>query len=243
MKTYYDGDIVERDGFRFRVNFPADTDHEAPWDDGDGRGIVSDWTSRDKHPGEVTLFTDRHGSKRYFDWSGTIAKAKLEGWGLGDEKHAALEAKLGQPPTRGQIIEASVRSEFDNFRKWLNDEWQYVGIVITHIPAGDDEESAPNDYTHAVWGFDDSDDSYLSDEVDGMIDSFVVELTEAKAKEEAAAAQAAQEEERRDMANHEAVVALRNAILWSHFTDEFKLDLQLALSTLAESAGTDYPPK
>ncbi len=248
MSKYYDGDIVERGGHRFRINYPQDTDHEAPWEDGDGRGIVSDITSRDKRPGERVLFKDHHHNKRYFDWAGTIAKAKEEGWGLGEKKLAALEAKLGKPPTRGQIIETAVQSEFDHFRTWLNDDWYYVGIVVTLLSQdgegrySDTEEYTPNDYGHAVWGFESNDpDLYM--ETDSMIDAYVEELAKAKIKEDAERERAAQEEERHDMANHEAVVTLRNAILWSHFTDEFKLDLQLALAYLAESAGTDYPPK
>ncbi len=242
MTKYYDGDIVEHEGFRFRINYPRDDDHEAPWDDGDGRGIVSEPTIRNKRPGERVLSKDHHHNRRYFDWAGTMAKAKEEGWGLGEKKLAALEAKLGKPPTRGQITEAAVQSEFDHFRKWLNDDWVYIGIVVTHIPPGDSDEFIADDYEHAVWGFE-SDDPGLFEETNGIIEMILDELKEAKVKAEAEAAQAALQEEQHDMANHDAVVILRQAILWSHFTDEFKLDLQLALAYLAESAGTDYPPK
>lgn len=241
MSKYYDGDIIIRGGYRFRVNYPRDDDAGPPWENSDQRGIVSDWTTHDKRPGERVLSTDRR-SRRFFDWAGTIAKAKEEGWGISEERRAAWEAKLGKPPTKGQIAEAAVQSEFDHFRSWCNNDWMYVGLVLTHIPEDENDNEVEMDYGHAVWGFGSSDE-YLYTETDNMIDQYVSELDEAKRAEDAARELAAQEEEARDMRNHDAVVALRNAILWSHFTDEFKLDLQLALATLAESAGTDYPPK
>lgn len=39
----YDGDIIEHDGARFRVEFPFDDSGDTPWERDDGHGEVSDW--------------------------------------------------------------------------------------------------------------------------------------------------------------------------------------------------------
>lgn len=230
----YDGCEVERGGYTFRVNFPCDEDHEPPWDDGDGQGIVSAvGVTRPKKPGERVLFKDRHHDRTYFDWEGSIQKAKSESWGLSDEEVEKLKGKLGKYPTRGQIVEAAVQRNFEWMRRWVRDEWEYVGIQITLLRDGKEVSS------ETAWGFDNDDLTSLSTETHWMIDQMLGELREQKALDE----KAAQEEEAADMRSAEAVVALRNAIIWSHFSESFKQDLYKALAQLAERAGTPYPPQ
>ncbi len=136
---------------QYRVRYLYDNDHEAPWDDGEGRGIVTDWVSADrsnKKPGWRVLHVDR-SSVRYFDWAGTIAKAKAEGWGLGEKELAELTAKLGRAPTKGEIAEGAAQQEFDFFRAYCRDEWYYVGIEVTAIIDGEPDE----DLQDTCWGF------------------------------------------------------------------------------------------
>ncbi len=238
MKRYYDGDIVKRGGYRFRVNYPHDEDHEAPWDDGDGRGIVRELPyGENKKPGERIMQTHNR-DKWAFDWAGTIKKAKEEGWGV----DPALVTKYGW--TNAQMAEAATKAEFDLFRSWLKDEWHYVGIVITHLPEEDSDTLLPGyvplDYGHAVWGFQNNDE-YLTTETDNMIDSYVAELDNAAALVRIAEELAALEKKQRDDETHTAIATLRSAIAWSHFTDEYKLSLRQAVTLLAGRAGVTEP--
>ena len=83
----YDGDIIEHDGARFRVEFPFDDSGRAPWED-DGHGEVSDWkrhafgqgSKPPKRPGELILCWD-HGSYRTYDFKGACEIARRGGWG------------------------------------------------------------------------------------------------------------------------------------------------------------------
>src|ERR1019366_6268021 len=110
--TYDDGEVVEKDGLRFRIDIKPDEDTGAPWDEGDGNGIVSEWTNRAKKPGELILSSACRGSKHYYDWAGTIVKARNEGWGLSDVERMKLSTGLGRDPTPGEITVLAVQRDF-----------------------------------------------------------------------------------------------------------------------------------
>lgn len=95
-----DGDIrtIEFQGstYRFRVNVQFDEGMGPPWEEHDGHGPVSEWTTRDKKPGERVLATD--GShKRYYDLAEANRIAKRDCWGLADEAKEALLDRLARP--------------------------------------------------------------------------------------------------------------------------------------------------
>lgn len=79
-----DGDTstVERDGYVVTATVVRDDDMGAPWENEDGHGPVSRWTSRPKRPGERVLNVDR-GSYRYYDFAEAVKIAKRDGWGPG----------------------------------------------------------------------------------------------------------------------------------------------------------------
>ena len=54
---------------------PDDDGMRAPWEEHDGHGIVSEWTSRDKRAGERVLSRDR-SSYLYYDVAATMRKAR-----------------------------------------------------------------------------------------------------------------------------------------------------------------------
>jgi hypothetical protein len=89
----YDGDTFEHEGLTFKVRFENDDDAEAPWERSDGHGVVSEWTRRDKRPGERVLSSDRN-LKRYYDVQQSTQTAKRDGWGLSDEHKAELIQRL-----------------------------------------------------------------------------------------------------------------------------------------------------
>lgn len=94
----YDTQTIERNGNTYKAEWFYE-DHGAPWDEVDGYGVVSEWTTRDKRPGEFVLSKDRH-SKRFYDFAATMQIAKRDGWGVagktfaskGEQAHAAVMA-------------------------------------------------------------------------------------------------------------------------------------------------------
>lgn len=100
----------EHKGHTFRIEIEQDEDMREPWEEHDGHGIVSDWTTRDKAPGERVLNADRT-SKRYYDVQETIKRARADGWGTDEQ---ALERVLGRKPTKREIIADAVERDFDS---------------------------------------------------------------------------------------------------------------------------------
>ena len=119
----------------YRITIHPDYDIRAPWEEYDGYGIVSEWTTRDKRAGELILAIDGR-SYRFYDFAGTMRKAYAEGWGVSVEVRAAMTAKLGRVPTTGEITEASVMRDYEYLRGWCNDAWHWVYVKVTDIANG-----------------------------------------------------------------------------------------------------------
>ena len=146
MKHLYDGETFEHEGLTFRVNFEPDSDAGEPWSREDGHGEVSDWTSRDKQPGERILCSDR-GRKRYYDFAGAVKLARKDGWDA--------------PPYGGKPGERAARAanaDFERMQAWCNDQWSYVGVVVTLL----DTDGDPTRETESLWGVE-SDGDYSSE--------------------------------------------------------------------------------
>jgi hypothetical protein len=142
---------IELDGFTLTATVEADTTMGAPWDEHDGHGSVTDWTTRDKHPGELELCEDR-GSRRFYDYREACHLARRDGWGM----------KGGQLPgeTARQYAERAAMHDFNVLRAWANDEWRWVGVVVTATRDGIELGRA------SLWGIESedypgSDGSYL----------------------------------------------------------------------------------
>ena len=135
-------------GYSVKIEVHQDEHMGPPWKEHDGHGIVSEWVSRDKKPGELALNSDR-SSKRFYDFAGSMEIAKQDGWGLNESALAELTAKLGAKPTRGQILHAAVMHDYEHLRAWCNDEWQWLGYT-TEI-----EKPSGEKIDDSCWGFDD----------------------------------------------------------------------------------------
>jgi len=153
----YDGDIFERAGYAFRVTFQHDPDSGPPWEHSDGHGPVSDWTTRDKAPGERILASDRH-SRRYYDVVEATKIAKRDGWGCGDKTHK-------HTGTRSRAA-CAVEKDFEFLRRWCADEWQYCGVVVVLVE--DDR-----DMSESIWGIEDDADAYLTETAYELADQIV----------------------------------------------------------------------
>ena len=156
METLYDDSIFEHDGHQFRVSFPFDADHGAPWDEEAGHGPVSDWTRRDKAPGERVLAVD-HGSKRYYDFAAAVRIARRDGWDT--PPYGA-----GAP---GERAARAAEADFARMRAWLADEWHYCGCFVTLLDATEQE---------SIWGLEDDCSAYLTETAHELAGAILSEI-------------------------------------------------------------------
>ena len=138
--TLYDGDTFEHRGYTFHVRIEPDQDHGAPWEENDGHGIVSEWTTRDKAPGERVLASDR-SHRRYYDVVETLAIAKRDGWGTADGRRDGESAKA--------YAARAVEADFEYLRRWCADDWQYVGVIVSAV---DEDGNPDDDLSLSLWG-------------------------------------------------------------------------------------------
>ena len=137
-------DTITLNGMTFRVAKEHDFGSGAPWDREDFHGPVSDWTTRDKLPGELVLNRSR-GQCRYYNFREACEIALRDGWG----------SRNVQPGmTERQIAAQAARDDYEYLRAWCNDEWSYIGVVVTLL----DIEGNETDVEHSLWGIDDAGD-------------------------------------------------------------------------------------
>ena len=132
----------------FKVAFLEDSDMAPPWENSDGHGPVSEWTTRDKKPGEAVLCYNR-ASKRYYDWAEATRIAKRDNWGISEEQLKAwtLERK-GVAPTKKMIAQQAVQNDFDFLYSWANNGWGYVVVLVTLL----DQDGDETDITESLGG-------------------------------------------------------------------------------------------
>src|SRR5262245_46751340 len=106
-------------GRRYRLEIEPDHDAGAPWETSDGHGPVTEWTSREKRPGERVIATDRT-HKRFYDYAEAVRIARRDQWGTAD----------GRQPgeTAGAYAARAVEADYQFLRGWCRDEWSYVGV-------------------------------------------------------------------------------------------------------------------
>jgi hypothetical protein len=106
-------------GERFTVHIESDGSSGPPWKNTDIHGPVrSVRDRREKRPGERPL-----GGDYMYDWQAAVVLALREKWWVAG----------GQLPgeTERAYAARAVQADFDYLRRWLNDEWCYVGVVVT----------------------------------------------------------------------------------------------------------------
>lgn len=149
--------VFERGGFTIKARTEYDDDSTPPWERANGHGPVSEWTTRNKEPGERVLVSDR-SAKRYYDVAEAMAIAKRDGWGW-----------PGEGLTKGQRAAAAVESDFQFLRSWCNDEWHYVGVILSVEKNGVELDR----HAASCWGVEDNDSSYLQQIAEEMVDEAV----------------------------------------------------------------------
>ena len=126
--TLYGGDKFTMDGREFLVRFEHDADHGAPWEECEGHGVVSEWTTRTKRAGERELHSDRR-AKRFYDIAESMKIARRDGW----------DAKPYKTGTKGEQAARAVEADFQYLRAWCNDEWEYLYVSVVMLDSDGEE--------------------------------------------------------------------------------------------------------
>lgn len=150
----YETQTIERNGNTYKAEWFYDTDHGTPWEESDGHGVVSEWTTRNKLPGEFVLSEDRHG-KRFYDFAATMKIAKRDGWGVAGKTFSS----------KGEQAQAAVMADFELLRGWCNDDWYWCGIIVTLL----DDDGEETDITESLWGIESNSDEYHQEVIADLI--------------------------------------------------------------------------
>jgi hypothetical protein len=134
---YFDGDTFTREGVAFRFRSEADDMLRMPWKEDEGHGAVSEWTRRDKRPGEVIIASD-HGSHLFYDLAEATSIALRDGWGIPNK---------GRDATAREVAAMAASLDCDRMRRYCDDLWHYLGIIVDRI----DSDGAVIDTT-SLWG-------------------------------------------------------------------------------------------
>lgn len=172
-RTDFD-ETFEYKGHQFGMTVERDNDMGEPWKEHHGHGVVTEWTTRDKAPGERVLAEDG-GLKRYYDIQATLKTAKLDGWGASEEAISKREVTLGRKLTKGELASLAVEQDFEFMRGWCNDEWWWEGITVTML----DDEEEPTDIQHSLWGIESGNDKYHREVAEELADECISEWNEA----------------------------------------------------------------
>jgi len=165
MQAYHTEDYTDSEGQRFRIEHHYDWDAAPPWEQCDGHGPVSDWTNRDKHPGELVLNSDRHGYKRFYDFQHAIKLAREEDWGC---------ASLLPKHERGEALERAVRADYEYLKAWCDDKWHYMGIEVFPLTEDGDELRSKS---QSIWGIEsESDPAGIQDVTEALLREAGAEL-------------------------------------------------------------------
>lgn len=165
-----EGDTFTHQGQRFRATFPRDEDMREPWKEHDGHGVISDWTTRTKAPGEKILIEDRE-SRRYYDIAATLTLARKDGWGCSHSRMSDGTFTAGHP-TQKAAVACAVEEDYQRMRAWCTDEWSWCGVVVKWI-APDGETTS---YRESVWGIEDDQDQYLTDTAYELAEELIARL-------------------------------------------------------------------
>jgi hypothetical protein len=150
---------ITHKGFRIILNWHYDPDMGPPWKEHDGHGPVSDWTTRDKRPGERVLCSDR-SSHRFYDYAAAIEEAKRDKW----------DAPPYKTGTKGEQAARAVERDFQYLRDWCNDKWHWAGYTI---------KIEGQAYDESLWGIDSpSMDEFETEAIDGAKEWLDRELIE-----------------------------------------------------------------
>ncbi len=162
MSDAYQTETRESGTMSFRVEWFYDDDSDAPWDREDGHGPVSDWTTRDKRPGEMILCSDRR-MKRFYDFAEAVKIARRDGWNTAPFNW----------PSKGARAHAAALADYDRMRQWCTDQWHYCGIVVTLL----DADGEPDSVDASLWGIESDSPDYHEEVIGELITECLSQIT------------------------------------------------------------------
>lgn len=127
----FDRDTIQFDGCRVLVEYHFDEAADPPWENSDCHGPVRRGSrhlngSSDKRPGERPLnCASRHEAQYYYDWAAACRLARQDAWNA-------------EPYDAPDKVERAVLADFKFLQGWINDDWSYVGVVVTIVDQDDD---------------------------------------------------------------------------------------------------------
>ena len=149
-------------GYEFKIVNELDDDI-TPWEYCDNEAdLVSDWTQRDKKPGEMILNTDGK-FKRFFDYQAACKYALKYQWGSRD----ALPGD-----TKKQIASKAALNLFNYWRSWCDDEWSYRYIEITLINPDTNQETDLIESRGGIEDLNNYDQDWIKENAIILINSF-----------------------------------------------------------------------
>jgi len=163
-KTLSDGQTFEHKGHSFKFEVKHDEHMGPPWKEHDGHGVVSDWTDRPETASERAIAYDR-GSHLFYDIDATIELALKDSWGVDEKTKADLSKEYKGKGLKYEIARAATMQDFERMKGWCQNEWWWVGVVVTMLKA---DEDAPNGYFEtkhrkSLWGIESDSEEFLSD--------------------------------------------------------------------------------
>lgn len=145
-------------GWKIKVAFEYDSDSGPPWKECDGHGVIYETRSREDHMDNWILNSER-GWYRYYAWKASLELAVKDGWGC--------------PPYDTSTAMDAVKSDYEFLRRWCNDEWWYVGMIVTLLDEDDTEL-----HEESCWGFDSDSIDYLCEQARSWAASMIVKERE-----------------------------------------------------------------
>ena len=163
MSTYHDGSTFTRNGLQFRARIEHDDSTDAPWIEHDGHGPVTNWTRRNKRPGELILNSDRD-ERRYYDMAEAVKIAKRDGWGHG----APVPGE-----TAGQKAARAALADFEYLRGWCRDDWHFVMVSVGLIMDGNTVARS-----HYIGGIESTGAGTIVEHVEALADTLATEAAD-----------------------------------------------------------------
>ena len=149
-------------GYNFIIVNELDDDI-APWGYCDNEAdLITDWTRRDKKPGEMVLCKD-HGHSRFFDYQKACKFALKEQWGSRDSLPT---------DTKKQIASKAALNLFNYWRSWFYDEWTYRYVEITLINPDTNQETDFIESCGGIEDLNDYDQDWIKENAAVLIESF-----------------------------------------------------------------------
>ena len=138
MESVYGTETISSaKGNKFKIELAYDYIGDKPWEWCDGHGEVSEWTTRDKKPGEVVLCIDGR-SRLYYDMQGAVKLARRE-WVSKDSEN-----------TLGQNAVKAAQADFENLRAWCDGKWWYAILRVVMLDDEGEELDGYDEYLDSV---------------------------------------------------------------------------------------------